>query len=88
MREQQEEALELLEELEGSNARPSEIAAVYAGLGELDKAFEWLDRTVEPNELDSFWLQWSDFEYDSLRDDPRFRDLMRRMDLEPITPDP
>ncbi len=80
---QEEEALELLEELEGSNARPSEIAAVYAGLGEIDQAFEWLDRTVEPGELDNFWLHWSDTEYDPLRDDPRFHDLLRRMNLEP-----
>ena len=80
---QKEEALELLEELEGSNARPSEIAAVYAGLGEIDQAFEWLDRTVEPGETDSFWLHWDDFEYAPLRDDPRFQDLLLRMNLVP-----
>jgi tetratricopeptide (TPR) repeat protein len=81
--ERKEEALELLEELEGSNFRPSEIAAVYAGLGEIDKAFELLDRTVEPGELDNLQLNWSDFEFDPLRDDPRFTDLLLRMNLEP-----
>jgi len=80
---QKEEALELLEELEGSNARPSEIAAVYAGLGEIDQAFEWLDRTVEPDQLDNLWLSWSDIEYDPFRDDPRFQDLLLRMNLVP-----
>ncbi len=80
---QREEALELLEELEGSNARPSEIAAVYVGLGEIDQAFEWLDQAVEPEELDSFRIQSSNFEFDPIRDDPRFTDLLRRMNLEP-----
>jgi len=80
---QKEEALELLEELEGSNARPSEIAAVYAGLGEIDQAFEWLDRAVEPGELDNFRSFWSASEFDPLRDDPRFQDLMLRMNLVP-----
>jgi TolB-like protein/Flp pilus assembly protein TadD/predicted Ser/Thr protein kinase len=80
---QREEALKLLEQLEGSNARPSEIAAAYAGLGELDQAFEWLDRTVEPGELDTFWLRWSDVEYAPLRSDPRFQNLLLRMNLMP-----
>jgi tetratricopeptide (TPR) repeat protein len=80
---QKEEALELLEELEGSNVRPSEIAAVYAGLGEIDQAFEWLDRTLEPGELDNFWRHWSASEYVPLRSDPRFQDLLLRMNLMP-----
>jgi len=80
---QKEEALELLEELERSNARPSEIAAVYAGLGQIDQAFEWLDRTIEPGELDNFWLHWSDSEYAPLRSDPRFQDLLLQMNLVP-----
>ncbi len=80
---QEKEALELLGELEGSNARPSEIAAVYAGLGEIDQAFEWLEKTVEPGELDDFWLHWSDAEYTPLRSDPRYQDLLLRMNLVP-----
>ncbi|TDI07541.1 MAG: tetratricopeptide repeat protein [Acidobacteria bacterium] len=78
-----EEALKLLEELEESKARPSEIAVVYTGLEEIDQAFEWLDRAVEPDELDDLRLSWSDFEYDPLRDDPRFQDLLLRMNLVP-----
>ncbi|MCZ6452577.1 MAG: protein kinase [Deltaproteobacteria bacterium] len=81
--EKKEEALELLQELEGSNARPNDIAAVYVGLGEIDKAFEWLDQAVEPDEMDNFRIQSSDFEFDPIRDDPRFTDLLLRMNLEP-----
>jgi serine/threonine protein kinase len=60
-----------------------DIAAVYAGLGEMDKAFEWLGRTLEPDELDDFWLHWFDFEFAPVRDDPRFQNLMQRMNLQP-----
>ena len=73
----------MLQKLEGSNARPSAIAAAYAGLGELDQAFEWLERTLEPGEMDDFWFRWSDVEYASLRSDPRFQDLLLRMNLVP-----
>ena len=83
MRGQEEEALKLFEELEESSARPSEIAAVYAGLGEMDQAFDWLDRTLDPDELDDFWLHWSDFEFAPVRDDPRFQNLLQRMNLQP-----
>ena len=62
---------------------PTTIAAVYVGLGEIDKAFEWLDQAVEPDELDNFRIQSSDFEFDPIRDDPRFSDLLRRMNLGP-----
>ena len=51
--------------------------------GEIDQAFEWLDRAVEPDELDDLRLSWSDVEYDPLRDDPRFQDLLLRMNLVP-----
>ena len=83
VRGQEEEALKLFEELEESSARPSEIAAVYAGLGEMDQAFDWLDRTLDPDELDDFWLHWSDFEFAPVRDDPRFQNLLQRMNLQP-----
>jgi serine/threonine protein kinase/tetratricopeptide (TPR) repeat protein len=78
-----EDALRLLEELEEANARPSEIAAVYTGLGEMDQAFAWLDRTLEPDELDDFWLHWSDLEFGPVREDSRFQNLLQRMNLQP-----
>jgi tetratricopeptide (TPR) repeat protein len=83
VRGEKEEALKLLEEIEESNARASEIAIVYTGLGEIDQAFEWLDRAVEPDELEDFRESRFDSEYDPLRNDPRFQDLLLRMNLVP-----
>jgi tetratricopeptide (TPR) repeat protein len=76
-----ERALEILEPIQESNHDPSHIAMVYASLGEIDKAFEWLERA--PDQFDPFWWRWSGFEFDPLRDDPRFHEVLRRMNLEP-----
>jgi len=76
-----EEALKILESLLTSSLGPRFVGMVYVGLGDIDTAFEWLERSVE--EHDFFWQYQSDFEFDPLRDDPRFHDLLRRMNLEP-----
>jgi len=58
------------------------IALIYAGLGEKDQAFAWLEKGYEER---SFQMQWLTVEprWDSLRSDPRFADLLRRMGLKP-----
>ena len=58
------------------------IALIHAGLGQNDLAFEWLDRAFEER---SSWLASLKIEplLDSLRSDPRFNDLVRRMNLAP-----
>ena len=76
-----EEALKILESLLTSSLGPRFVGMVYVGLGDIDTAFEWLERSVE--EHGSFWAYQSDFEIDPLRDDPRFTDLLLRMNLEP-----
>jgi TolB-like protein len=53
---------------------------VYARLGDKEKALEWLERTYdERGTLGT--LMNVDPAFDSLRSDPRFRDLVRRMGL-------
>ena len=77
-----EDALEILESLLTSRTiHPRFVAMVYVGLGDMDTAFEWLERSVE--EHDGLWSYKSDIEFDPLRDDPRFTDLLLRMNLEP-----
>ena len=70
-----------LKRLSGQEYVPStSIALVYAGLGDNDQAFAWLDKGHEER---SFQLQWIKIEprLDGLRSDPRFQDLMRRVGL-------
>jgi serine/threonine protein kinase/tetratricopeptide (TPR) repeat protein len=56
------------------------IALIYGGLGEKDQAFAWLEKGYEER---SFAMSWLNVEprWDSLRSDPRFADLIRRMGL-------
>jgi TolB-like protein/Flp pilus assembly protein TadD len=78
------EARKILAELqrlsEHSYVPATDVALVYAGLGEKDKAFAWLDKAYEEH---SFALSNLKVEprLDSLRSDPRFADLLRRIGL-------
>jgi eukaryotic-like serine/threonine-protein kinase len=56
------------------------FATVYAGLGDKDKAFHYLDRAREEH---SAYLDYINIEptLDGLRDDPRFLELLRRVNL-------
>ena len=55
-------------------------ALIHVGLGETDRAFEYLDRAFEER---SSWLVSLKIEplLDSIRDDPRFADLVKRVAL-------
>jgi TolB-like protein/DNA-binding winged helix-turn-helix (wHTH) protein len=61
-------------------ASPYTMAAIYAGLGETDRALESLKKACLEKSLDAGWIR-SDFLLDSLRSDPRFQDLLRRVGL-------
>ena len=54
-------------------------AEIYAGLGEKDKAFEWLEKAYKEHFIIAIKV---DPVYDPLRSDPSFQDL-RRMNLQP-----
>jgi serine/threonine-protein kinase len=58
------------------------VGAAYAALGEEDQAFSWLERALEEGSLELTFIGVEP-EMDVLRADPRFGDLMRRMDLSP-----
>jgi serine/threonine protein kinase/tetratricopeptide (TPR) repeat protein len=58
------------------------IAGVYASLGDKNKAFEWLEKAYAARDSQLEFLGVQPF-YDSLRSDPRFADLLRRIHLAP-----
>ena len=60
------------------------IACVYGGLGENDKAFDWLEKAVEEKNGEIVFLKReveANIFDESFRQDPRFGDLMRRVGL-------
>ena len=61
------------------------MSVVYIGLGDKEKAFEWLEKSVNDRDATAFTslnLAGSPI-FDPLRLDPRFADLLRRMNLQP-----
>jgi TolB-like protein/DNA-binding winged helix-turn-helix (wHTH) protein/Tfp pilus assembly protein PilF len=64
-----------------TSASPYTMATIYAGLGENDKAFEFLEKAYSAKSLDLVSSLKSDFLLDSLRADPRFKAMLRRMGL-------
>jgi eukaryotic-like serine/threonine-protein kinase len=56
------------------------IANIYAALGEKDKAFAELEKAFENHDWELYRLKVDPL-MDPLRDDPRFKDLLKRMGL-------
>ncbi len=58
------------------------FAAAYIRLGQTDSAFEWLEKAFAER---SNWLNYLRVDpiFDPLREDPRFQDLVRRMNFPP-----
>ena len=56
------------------------IGLVYAGLGEKDSALTWLEKAYEQRQFRMSWLKVEP-RWDTLRSDPRFASLLRRMGL-------
>ena len=76
------EALRILDELmelsQQEYVSPTNFAIVCIGLGEKDQAFAWLEKAYE--ERSTFLTEFAvEPMFDSLRSDPRFQDLLRRM---------
>ncbi len=80
------QARSILAELEARAQReyisPVDIALIYAGLGERNRAFEWLERGFAERAYGVVFLA-TDPRFDALRPDPRFKDLLRRIGMPP-----
>ncbi len=77
-------ALQILNELEKRSNQEYvtalHFAQIYAGLGDNEQALAWLDKACTER---SVWMTFVrvDPKFDPLRDDPRFKDLLKRMNL-------
>jgi TolB-like protein/Tfp pilus assembly protein PilF len=77
-----EDARRLLRELERLHTRgqapPIAFATIYAGLGDIDAAFDWLETAYRLRDGYLFWLPGAPG-LDPLHSDPRFADLVHRV---------
>jgi len=71
---------ELEERAQGAYISPYHFAYVYAGLGEADKAIDWLERAVADRAGPTYGIKGS-FMFTSLHDHPRFHALLRQLKL-------
>jgi serine/threonine protein kinase/tetratricopeptide (TPR) repeat protein len=82
------EALEMLDDLtklaKEKYVAPYFFAGIHIGLGENDRAIDYLEKAFEEH---SHWLIYLhiDPSMDGLRDDPRFQTLLRRVGLPALT---
>lgn len=72
---------QFLHQSETSFVSPYMIATVYAALGNREKAFEYLEKAYQIRSTDLPYFLRADLRLDTLRSDPRFQDLLRRMNF-------
>ena len=79
------EARKLLKELwdleQKSHKTATTYAFIYVGLGETDKGFDWLDKAADAHESVILHIPVDPFA-DSIRSHPRYKALLRKMNLE------
>jgi tetratricopeptide (TPR) repeat protein len=78
------EALRALEDLKAQSKHryvsSYHLAIVYIGLGELDQSFQYLQQAYEKRDELLMFLKVN-WVFDPLRSDPRFQDLLRKMNF-------
>ena len=74
--------MKIVKELESrqdqGSSTDASIALIYVGLGDNDRAMIWLNKAYEARFNPSILMRPV---FDSLRPDPRFRDLLHRIGL-------
>jgi eukaryotic-like serine/threonine-protein kinase len=80
-----EDALKILQELRAASTHsyvpPIAFTIVYAGLGKIDDAFQWLEKAVEQRDGLLIYLKVGSA-FDPLRSDPRFSGILTRVGLQ------
>ncbi len=80
-----EKVRKLLHELEAHFGEPLAISALQAAglhfyLGESEKGFEWLEKSYSRKEDDLFYIKTDEL-FNSIRGDPRYQELLKRIGL-------
>jgi tetratricopeptide (TPR) repeat protein len=82
---QRQEAEKVLNELKALSRQrfvpPEYLGVIYAGFPDKDRAFEWFEKAYQERSMHAWLLP--DPRLDSLRSDPRFANLLHRMNLAP-----
>src|SRR5205085_12091646 len=63
------------------------FASIYLGLGEKEKALDWLEESYQDQESACWYLKIDPI-YDSVRNEPRFQALLKKVGLDQRAPTP
>jgi serine/threonine protein kinase/Tfp pilus assembly protein PilF len=74
---------DLLAQSNERHVSPCLIAEIYAGLGEKDEAFKWLEKGYQERDSLLSMLNVAP-KWDPLRADPRFKELLKKMNFEEV----
>jgi adenylate cyclase len=76
------QALRELEELaKRQYVSPTAFATIYVGLGEKEKALDWLEKAYAEQDSACWYLRIDQI-YDSVRDEPRFQAILKKLGLD------
>jgi len=76
-----DEALKVLSTLDPSAAGPTPVALMHLSLGDAEAALSWLEACYEARRATLPWIRTRGNGLEPLRDEPRFRELLRKMNL-------
>jgi len=81
---QKDETTKIIEELKLSYSADLKgspaffVAQSYAGIGEPELAFQWLEKSYKAHEVEMIWLKIEP-QFQALRDDPRFGEMLEKV---------
>jgi len=81
---QETETKKIIEELKLAYSRDQKgspaffVAQIYAGIGEKELAFQWLEKSYETHEVEMIWLKIEP-QFQALRSDPRFGEMLEKV---------
>jgi len=65
--------------LSGSTGSPSfYLAMIHAQMGEIDTAFEWLEKAYQDHEVEMYWLKVEP-PFEPLRSDPKWEVMLDKV---------
>ncbi len=80
---QREKALAIVPKLERDSRGFNAVGLAYLALGDKDTALQVLEDAYKAHQPTVPWIRARGYGWDSMHEDPRFQDLVRRMNLPP-----
>lgn len=54
------------------------LSMIYAQMGKIDMAFQWLEKSYESHEVEMYWLKVEP-PFEPIRNDPRYQEMLHKV---------